>query len=70
MYVSLTFPTSCPAIVNKITFAPRAIVSWMLEIVLAAIFGWVATAITKLPCSIKAIGPCFNSPAIYASAWT
>ena len=27
IYVSLTFPTSCPSIVNKITLAPRAIVS-------------------------------------------
>ena len=48
-------------------FAPRVITSWILLIVFSTKFLFVIILITDIPFSINAIGPCFNSPAAYAS---
>ena len=53
----------------RITFAPLALTSLMLLIVLLAISSSVTIATTGVPGSIKEIEPCFNSPAAYASQW-
>ena len=47
--------------------APREITSWILLIVFSTKFSSVITLITVTSFSINAIGPCFNSPAAYAS---
>ena len=44
-------------------FAPRVITSWTLLIVFSIKFLSVIILTTVIPFSIKAIGPCFNSPA-------
>ena len=49
------------------TVAPRARTSWMLEITLSSTGPSVATATTGVVSLSSAIGPCFISPAAYAS---
>ena len=51
------------------TYAPRALTSFKLLMVLSAICSSVTIPTTGVPSSIKEIDPCFNSPAAYASLW-
>ena len=50
------------------TYAPRAITSCTLLVVLSNKWFWLAVTIIGVPSSIKAKVPCFSSPAANASA--
>ena len=52
---------------TAITLAPRARTSWMFEITFSSTGDSVATTTTGVLSSSSAIGPCFISPAAYAS---
>ena len=55
--------------VINIIFPPRVKASSKLFNVFSNVNWLVAIPITGTFCSINAIGPCFNSPAAYASEW-
>ena len=58
---------SLPSVATAITCAPRARTSWMFDITFS--YTWLSVAITTtgVESSSSAIGPCFISPAAYAS---
>jgi hypothetical protein len=57
-----------PSVATAITSAPRARTSSMLESTFSTTGLSVATQTTGVDWSSRAIGPCFISPAAYASA--
>ena len=58
---------SSPRVAIAITWAPRARTSWMFETTFSSTGESVATQTTGVESSSSAIGPCFISPAAYAS---
>jgi hypothetical protein len=58
---------SVPSLATAITCAPRTRTSCMLEITFSSTGESVATTTTGVSWSSSAIGPCFISPAAYAS---
>ena len=79
MIGDVSLPENCEIIVTSaklvigpsvsviiITFAPRDLHSLMLASIRGKVSSEGATAITGVPSSIKAIGPCFSSPPGYA----
>ena len=61
----ITSSKICPSkswFVTIKVFAPLVITSWRLLIDFPTRLGTVKTETTVIPSSIKAIGPCFNSP--------
>ena len=52
-----------------ITWAPLALTSCTLLVVLSNKWYWLAVTITGVPSSMSARVPCFSSPAASASAW-
>ena len=59
--------SSLPSVATAITVAPRARTSCMFEMTLSSTGESVATATTGVRSLSRAIGPCFISPAAYAS---
>ena len=59
---------SSPSVATAMMEAPRALHSWMLETVLSCTLSAGTTTTTGKPFSSSAMGPCFISPAGYASA--
>ena len=58
---------SLPSVATAITCAPRARTSCMFDTTLSSTGESVATVTTGVSWSSRAIGPCFISPAAYAS---
>src|SRR5207245_1872477 len=58
-----------PSVPIARTGDPRALTSPMLERIFSYVGSWTATATTGVGEVRSASGPCFSSPAAYASAW-
>ena len=61
--------SASPSVATAITTPSRAFTSSMLPAIFSYVGPWGVIATTGMRSSMRAMGPCFISPAAYPSAW-